>query len=737
MLNLADNALGIRSTFPNFSSAKCLKSLILDQNDLKWIPPIGRVTSLEMLSLAKNSIEDISFPREYRYLTHLTRLNLNGNFISKFDISEWENVHVENINEFCYKGRSKSIVITTGFFNYFKNITKVCLRVPRLANTSLSDVINSLSNATNLKELRIVGTGRTFSITHLFSPLNKTGLQALHVSHFDASIIRKDMFTFLPHLSTLTLANVPKAMIRKFEDQALSELLNLKTLDLTGVLAPNISLNTSIFPPNLESLSLQGNTLFLLGNLPPSLKQINMYMTTISGIHLAIFKGLIRLEYLDVTRTLKTINISRLLFEDMRNLKKLMLCNNGIQTLHQGVFDDLKLLQYIDLSDNILKHFEDIDSNIFQIAPDLSYLLLARNQLLTVQSRQLREYVQRRSTLIDLRDNPFDCGCQNTLLFQLAHDEAAKEHIVGIDTYKCKSPTEYQNEFITSLALTKHIDWQCKVIYIYIGVATGSTFIVSIIGSAIIYKKRWYIRWCCYRMRRDRQTVTRNPTSCSGVQQPQYPYDVYLSYLPDDIYNFDWFDRFAKKLEELLRRRPAATESELAMVHPLKNVTTVSNEYSEEEQPLLTSAAGILSSYGSSAVSEDTEHINSRHRVYYESRDADFAGQELKQIGDAIMTSEYAVIFLSVTYLKDSRRQCELDEIIAVMRQRHGIEAYTYVIVIALQRDEQPDKKLVKLLPRQLQIHFANTRLICVASDDVTQQECPFWEVLRRRLRSD
>lgn len=176
--------------------------------------------------------------------------------------------------------------------------------------------------------------------------------------------------------------------IKKFESNALNELICLQTLDLSynnikadifrptlfdegvyylqrlnlrgnplGTLPDNII--TEPFMPNLQHLDLSDCKLRQMGRNSvddfPNLLILDLSYNKLSDIHKDTFKGLKRLNKLDLTNNELTY-FSEHTFGDLTNLQDLRLEGNNIKGFHDDAFYEDSPLVNLDLANNRLHH---------------------------------------------------------------------------------------------------------------------------------------------------------------------------------------------------------------------------------------------------------------------------------------------------------------------------------------------------------------------------------------------
>jgi Leucine-rich repeat (LRR) protein len=231
--------------------------------------------------------------------------------------------------------------------------------------------------------------------------------------------------------------------IYAIERGAFEGLVNLDALYLDGSLTGYLELGNGLFPPSLQKLSLSGNylpyfshdnTMFTNltrlkwlslsnsfidfippGMFPPSLQYLDLSNIILSlGISQTMLSGLTKLTTLDLTSTLTNQPLTSAMFNDTTSVKYLKLSKNNIRDLPKGIFRNMKSIENLDLSYNALSSFADIDREIFGALPNLTQISLVRNTISHIsEANQLKNFLSRNHTTIDLLDNTFDCSCNS------------------------------------------------------------------------------------------------------------------------------------------------------------------------------------------------------------------------------------------------------------------------------------------------------------------------------------
>lgn len=118
------------------------------------------------------------------------------------------------------------------------------------------------------------------------------------------------------------------------------------------------------------------------------LTEINLKSNGIRHIDSNTFKGLSRLEILDLSRN-EITNLNVNLFESLSSLKELRLYRNKLKRIDGNTFKNLSSLQRLSLSNN---EIEEIDTNAFECVSSLRVLRLNGNRLKQIERKYFETF---------------------------------------------------------------------------------------------------------------------------------------------------------------------------------------------------------------------------------------------------------------------------------------------------------------------------------------------------------
>ncbi|CAG0895104.1 unnamed protein product [Darwinula stevensoni] len=147
----------------------------------------------------------------------------------------------------------------------------------------------------------------------------------------------------------------------------------------------------SSIPPTTSHLTLKDDThgtlsakALSLRNLT-SLRHLSLKGIGLTGLHGRIFQGLRLLQELDLSENLLR-EIPRDIFYDLRNLRSLNLSHNALNSIGSDCFNRLISLQVLDLSHN---QIQTVDHNAFLQSQELRSLYLDHNSMVAIDTGTL------------------------------------------------------------------------------------------------------------------------------------------------------------------------------------------------------------------------------------------------------------------------------------------------------------------------------------------------------------
>jgi hypothetical protein len=437
-----------------------------------------------------------------------------------------------------------------------------------------------------------------------------------------------------------------------------------------------------------------------------------------------MLSGLTKLTTLDLTSTLTNQPLTSTMFNDTTSVKFLKLSRNNIHDLPTGIFRNMKSIENLDLSYNTLSSFVDIDREIFGAMPNLTQISLVRNAISQIaESNQVKNFLSRNNTIIDLLHNTFDCSCNNIVFCQWLQNSTLQQHFKHYNNYTCTSPVERYGRRVADKSLVDDVKKSCgsslEVWKIVITSAGGVVIVVMVIILILYYKHKLYIlRLFEYRLR----------------EQIRNEYDFYVSYLSSDVDTVEAIVGFIESISLISQRQRNRTVNN-------------TNEQAHAPVPMTSAAAAAVTSDvdgrerlidntdGGDIVEVQHEHVinaadnRATYRVFYEDRDSRADEWDLEQLARAVYRSTSVILCLTPDYLRDRRRQYEMALAQDAMVHRCGDKARDHVIVIVLRELEE----VASHVPDILRGHF-NRKDVIVWNTDTEQQQRPCHSALQQKL---
>ncbi|CAD5222310.1 unnamed protein product [Bursaphelenchus xylophilus] len=241
-------------------------------------------------------------------------------------------------------------------------------------------------NETNMTQLKIWNSLLNILPSDLFS---KVRPKVLSIENSGVSVFRKGVFSNLgPRLQSLYIMN---NILKSFDKQTFSDLINLEMLDLSGNKLNSIKMDHFGPLSKLQHLHLSNNQIQEIENgafsLLKNLKVLNLAGNSITNITKAMFKGLENLEVLQLEKnSLK--NIEPDAFSTMKKLRILDLGHNNLNKINLNALPKLETLL---LNNNNLQAMSNV---ALKKLPQLTTLNVDNNNIVQLAAKDLDELVE-------------------------------------------------------------------------------------------------------------------------------------------------------------------------------------------------------------------------------------------------------------------------------------------------------------------------------------------------------
>nr|QNL15315.1 toll-like receptor 11 [Littorina littorea] len=477
VLDLGNNGLKTIS-LGAFRPLSRLVTLLLSHNyklTYDSLRPVFEVSRLKYLDLRHNKLPPPPADLFVRYqLPRLRILYLHENFFHNINMSVFT-----PLPSLSYLGLANNGIsfLSTDYFPHLSTLHVGQNNLESFPRTCMDNGGPSLFP--NLKQILLVSNRLSRIDGEVCLPkLEYLNLQRNHFHTYYTDDFNEARF---PSLQSLNLASMrtKNSGIQRYAFRSTS--MQVITLLFNNINVSNIDNESFAGLPNIRTLQLSHN-----------------YFETVSVDKFAeLFGNLTTLVKLYMCAgRLKVISAKML--SRFKSLNKLVLCQNRLTSLPDGVLDGLVNLQVLDMGANQISVVKE-----------------------TTFSQNTRDRLQR----VDLSGNPFDCSC-DLRWFQswLASGPKALTH--SRFKYTCSNLPDTN---VTSFYLSEQACLFSRDINVLM-VSCLSLLLVVMTTVFPLYRYRWHLRLMLYEAVRGGGDARRR-----RLQRGQFQYDVYVSYASDDL----------------------------------------------------------------------------------------------------------------------------------------------------------------------------------------------------------
>lgn len=413
LVNCSNSGLQYVANLP-FKTAR----IHLDYNFMNYftLPMTEGLRHIEFLSARYNNISTISFEC-LKVMTHLRILRLDHNRIQKFP---------ENLFRFNSQLQELSL---SGNYLTFENLNSSLYYLPMLSRLYLEDnelksdenIPTAFSLLYNLKHLDISSNwGITNISENFFSSLSELDVEYIGLRKLNLSFIHHNSFNILPTLRHIDISH------SRIEKENLKNMFNglinstIKVLYMSHIFThsgKSYTIHNDLFQSlrdtELRIIDLNSNPWGFKGELHnhlfrhlSHLYQLHLANCQLHTIHKDAFRGLNKLKVIILKDNLisckpecsflkKGVKLKNLIFIDLSfnfihgckgcvvfneekfpRLQTILLKNNKLSIISRGMFDNLKSLKRLDLSENQIKV---VEPGSFSTIPALEFLYMSGN----------------------------------------------------------------------------------------------------------------------------------------------------------------------------------------------------------------------------------------------------------------------------------------------------------------------------------------------------------------------
>lgn len=277
-----------------------------------------------------------------------------------------------------------------------------------------------------------------------YEPLEN--LRVLRLGYNQLHSLDPDVFEHMPKLEELSLVANAFKTIDTMTQQALGSVQTLRSLDLSYMEISELPKTLFNAPDELTHLNLTGN---LLETVPEALQYA------------------LKLQWLSLDENpISSIQGERV-FPPLKSLAYLSLSYmTPLKVIGRGAFGQLEGLQEVHICNNPMFHYfhadafvrEDPDDPERKDWPRVKRLFLHNNNLTELDSNLLAHWTE--MEVVDIRQNPWDCGCENQWLIETLLPVIEKTTPKIMNNIVCASPPQMAKQSMVELE-HKHSQLRC------------------------------------------------------------------------------------------------------------------------------------------------------------------------------------------------------------------------------------------------------------------------------------
>ncbi|XP_076585568.1 LOW QUALITY PROTEIN: toll-like receptor 3 [Chaetodon auriga] len=443
-------------------------------------------TDIDALSLRKMNLVTVT-NTTFRGLekTHLTSLDLSGNGLGKIEKGSFQwlsrlqtlmlvDNNIKHLTKDTFQGLKslKKLQLTNALVKSHESAIPIiddlsfqplgALESLILQKTAVREVTEqTFTGLTSLEELDMswsnypslkIITNKTF-VSLTGSPLRKLNLTRAAITR-----INPGGFSVLKNLTTLFLdSNFIRQTLTGKEFEGLGQLQEIHMSNNFQMV--NLSSTSFAHVSNLRVLTLGKSLKATALNLDPSpfsplsnLSVLDLSNNNIANIRENMLEGLVNLQVLklqhnNLARLWKSANLGGpvLFLKWTRNLKTLLMDNNGLDEIPAEALRGLRDLRELSLANNLL---DNLKKSIFDDLISLRALFLQKNLITSVRPEVFKTPMSNLSLLV-MGKNPFDCTCESILWFVTWLNNTNTPAVPGVrELYMCNTPLASFNHSI-------------------------------------------------------------------------------------------------------------------------------------------------------------------------------------------------------------------------------------------------------------------------------------------------
>ncbi|XP_017579129.2 toll-like receptor 13 [Pygocentrus nattereri] len=377
-LNLAYNRLttisgGFFQDLFNLTELRLNENHISDISSSAFVPLI----SLVMLNLSGNHLQYIHKAQPVFQMPRIQELHIGKNGFSSFETCQASNASLQLQVLDLSHNPLQSFRITADIFPHLETLdlafNKVSVKWDVQDKNYFRNVdrLNLSGIQTGLKEMKIML--QTFNLT-------LSNLRLYYLGEQKAKSLAKEACL----INSLTTLRLQSNNINSISENELRNCSNLRVLDLAENDLTEITALAFKSISKLNTLSLSHNK---LSNVPiairnlSNLEVLDLSYNSITTLTCSDFTNLTRLMMVHIYRN-HLSSVEHCAFQDLHNLKTLIMGSSRLFTLKGYFSNGLKNLKYLDLSNSKLN---TIHKGVFECLRNLTYLHLQDNQIKVIE----------------------------------------------------------------------------------------------------------------------------------------------------------------------------------------------------------------------------------------------------------------------------------------------------------------------------------------------------------------
>lgn len=220
------------------------------------------------------------------------------------------------------------------------------------------------------------------------------------------------------------------------------------------------------------------------------------------------------------------------IFENVISVENIDLSRDNIVSLPSLMFKNMRRLQIINLTNNLLSAWNvKIDH-----MRNITFISLAQNRLTTIEKEirlTLLDSFQNSNLTMDLSGNKFLCSCEN--IDFLSWITQYRRNFKKFQSYKCSSASPNAFAFSNAESSLLYLRETCKsYLDVYIVTSVSIAFVSSTLIGVVLLKNKWKIRYFIFKVKQRFRKV-RGYSNEFHSSSLYYKYHAMLSYSRSEL----------------------------------------------------------------------------------------------------------------------------------------------------------------------------------------------------------